>query len=120
RPIGRSGKLLLLLVMFLLVANVSVAHYPSFGRFAEQLDTDILRLLAAARVPWLVSLARGVKSAGSGWFVTALGIGSAILLMVFRRWRHLVAFLAGMVVLVAVGSTLYWLVTRPRPYGVTI
>ena len=120
RSIGRSGKLLLLLVVLPLAANVAVAHSATLGRFFEQLDTDILQFLAAARVPWLVSLARGIKSAGSGWFVTVLGIGTIVLLMVFRRWRHLLVYLASMVVLVAAGTTLYWLVTRPRPYGVTI
>jgi tRNA A-37 threonylcarbamoyl transferase component Bud32/membrane-associated phospholipid phosphatase len=120
RPIGRSGKFLLLLVVLALACNVVVARSPHLGRTFEQLDTDFLQFLAAARVPWLVSLARGIKSAGSGWFVTVLGIGTVVLLMIFRRWRHLLVFLASMVVLVAVGSILYWLVTRPRPYGVTI
>jgi tRNA A-37 threonylcarbamoyl transferase component Bud32/membrane-associated phospholipid phosphatase len=120
RPIGRSGKLLLLLVVLLLIANVVVAHSPSLGRLGEQVDTNILRFLADLRVPWLVSLARGIKSAGSGWFVTVLGAGTAVLLIVFRRWRHLLVYLASTVVLIGVGASLYWLVTRPRPYGVTI
>jgi membrane-associated phospholipid phosphatase/tRNA A-37 threonylcarbamoyl transferase component Bud32 len=120
RPIGRSGKLLLLLVVVALALNLFVAHSPNLGRSIEQLDTDFLRALAAARVPWLVSVARGIKSAGSGWFVTVLGVGTIVLLMVFRRWRHLLVYLGGMLILVAAGSSLYWAVTRPRPYGVTI
>jgi tRNA A-37 threonylcarbamoyl transferase component Bud32/membrane-associated phospholipid phosphatase len=120
RPIGRSGKLLLLLTVLALALNVAVANSPNLGRFIEQLDTDFLQLLASARVPWLVSLARGIKSAGSGWFVTVLGVGTIVLLMVFRRWRHLLVYLGSMLILVAAGSSLYWLVTRPRPYGVTI
>src|SRR5262249_47907699 len=120
RPIGRSGKLLLLLVVLALACNVVVAHSANLGRFIEQLDTDFLPLLASARTAWLVSLARGIKSAGSGWFVTVLGVGTLVLLMVFRRWRHLLVYLGSMLILVAAGSSLYWAVTRPRPYGVTI
>jgi tRNA A-37 threonylcarbamoyl transferase component Bud32/membrane-associated phospholipid phosphatase len=120
RSFGRSGKLLLLLVVLALAANIVVARSTYLGRFMEQLDTDFLQLLAAARVPWAVSLARGIKSAGSGWFVTVLGIGTVALLMFFRRWRHLLVYLSSMLVLVGVGTILYWLVTRPRPYGVTI
>jgi tRNA A-37 threonylcarbamoyl transferase component Bud32 len=89
-------------------------------RTIDHLDTAVLRLLADARVGWLTDLASWIKSAGSGWGVTVVGLTNVVLLMVFRRWRHLLVYLGGLAVLTIVGLVLLGLVPRPRPYGVTI
>ena len=41
-------------------------------------------------------------------------------LMIFRRWRHLLVFLGSLFVMEVVGSNVYEMLARPRPYGVTI
>ena len=40
--------------------------------------------------------------------------------MVFRRWRHLLVFLGALFFLEIVGQWIYFGLSRPRPYGITI
>ena len=80
----------------------------------------ILQRLADVRTPWLTHLARGIKAAGDGWAVTVLGLSVVALTMVFRRWRHLMVFLGSLFFLEIVGQWIYFGLSRPRPYGITI
>jgi tRNA A-37 threonylcarbamoyl transferase component Bud32 len=42
------------------------------------------------------------------------------LTMIFRRWRHLLVFLGGLFFLEIVGQWIYFGLSRPRPYGISI
>jgi tRNA A-37 threonylcarbamoyl transferase component Bud32 len=118
RPLGFSGKAWLAVAACLVIATIIGLRYTP--RTMDHLDTAILRLLADVRSGWLTDLASWIKSAGSGWGVTVVGLTNVALLMVFRRWRHLLVYLGGLAVLTIVGLILLDLVPRPRPYGVTI
>ena len=95
------------------------AHTQWLG-LDDRANTGFLRLLAKARTPWLTDLADGIMAAGSGWGVTALGLAVVVLIMIFRRWRHLLVFLGGLFFLEIVGQWIYFGLTRPRPYGISI
>ncbi len=84
------------------------------------MDTAILRVLASFRNGTVTDVAQWIDFAGSGWGAATVGVASVVLLMVFRRWRHLLVYLGGLALLTVVGYILYWAVTRPRPYGVTV
>ena len=77
-------------------------------------------MLAEVRTPWLTDVAHGIKAAGGGWGVTVLGLSVVALTMFFRRWRHLLVFLGGLFFLEIVGQWIYFGLSRPRPYGITI
>src|SRR5439155_26086849 len=79
-----------------------------------------LRRLAHIRTPVLTYVAKEIKSAGSGWAVTVVGLGIVALSMIFRRWRHLLVFLGGLFVVWEVAAIMYDGLSRPRPYGVRI
>ena len=55
-----------------------------------------------------------------GWGATALGLSLVILTMAFRRWRHLLVFFGSVLFLELFGKSLYFGLSRPRPYGVPI
>ncbi|MGO9501511.1 MAG: hypothetical protein ACLPUO_08025, partial [Streptosporangiaceae bacterium] len=42
------------------------------------------------------------------------------LTMAFRRWRHLLVFLGSVLFLELAGTSIYFGLSRPRPYGVPI
>ena len=110
---------LVLAVLIVACAFVFTAHTPWLG-LDDRANAWFLRLLAEVRTPWLTDLAEGIKAAGGGWGVTALGLSVVLLTMVFRRWRHLLVFLGALFFLEIVGQWIYFGLSRPRPYGITI
>jgi tRNA A-37 threonylcarbamoyl transferase component Bud32 len=49
-----------------------------------------------------------------------VGLSVVALTMIFRRWRHLLVFVGSLFFLVIVGQWIYYGLSRPRPYGVSI
>jgi hypothetical protein len=110
---------LFLALAVLATAFLVTLHSPAL-RVDDRFSTWVLRLLAGIRTPWLTDIAIGLKNAGSGWGVTVIGFLAAALMMVFRRWRHLLVFLCSLFFLVIVGQWIYEALSRPRPFGVPI
>jgi membrane-associated phospholipid phosphatase/tRNA A-37 threonylcarbamoyl transferase component Bud32 len=110
----------LLLAGVIVTCAFLISQRTAWLRLDDRANTWLLRLFADARTPWLTSLASGIKEAGSGWGVTVLGLSVVALMMIFRRWRHLLVFVCSLFFLVIVGHWIYFGLSRPRPYGVSI
>jgi membrane-associated phospholipid phosphatase len=110
---------LVLATVILAVTFLASLHSPAL-RVDDHFSTWFLRLLSGIRTPWLTDIAIGIKNAGSGWGVTVLGFLAVALIMVFRRWRHLLVFLCSLFFLEIVGQWIYKALSRPRPFGVPI
>jgi membrane-associated phospholipid phosphatase/tRNA A-37 threonylcarbamoyl transferase component Bud32 len=119
RAIGRTGKLWLVAVVALMGWVTVLFVSPAARRLTDRVDAAALRQIARLRSGWLTDAMTAVDMIGTGWTLTALAIGTILLQMVFRRWRHLFTFLAAIVVLEVVGDILYHEFSRPRPYDVT-
>jgi len=88
-------------------------------RVDDRVSTWMLRQLAAIRTPWLTDVAR--DQCGGLWVGgSVLGLSVVALLMVFRRWRHLLVFIGSVLFLEQIGTEIYNGLSRPRPYGVQI
>jgi membrane-associated phospholipid phosphatase len=85
----------------------------------DQANTWILQQLATIRTPWLTHVANGINAAGLDW-APVIGVIVALLIMVFRRWRHLLVLLFCLFFLEIVVSNIYDGLSRPRPFGVLI
>ena len=105
--------------MALAGAFLASQHTP-WLRIDDRASTWVLRLLAGIRTPWLTDVANGINVAGSGWGATVLGLSVVALTMAFRRWRHLLVFLGSVLFLELAGTSIYFGLSRPRPYGVPI
>ena len=79
----------------------------------------MLRALAGLRTSWLTPVARGVDRVATGWTMFAVAMLLVLVSIVWKRWRHLFAFLGSVVVLRLIGLALYAAHRRPRPYDVT-
>ncbi len=110
---------LILLAAVLAGAFVASQHTPWLG-IDDRASTAVLRLFAGMRTPWLTDVANGIDGAGSGWGVTVLGLSVVALTMAFRRWRHLLVFLGSLLFLEFAGTSIYFALSRPRPYGVPV
>jgi membrane-associated phospholipid phosphatase/tRNA A-37 threonylcarbamoyl transferase component Bud32 len=121
RSLGATGKAWIVTVVVLAIWIVSAALSASVRRATNDVDATILRAIARLRTDWLTSIAKAIDRVGSGWGNIAIGAGLIVLLLVFRRWRHLFTFLGALVVLLLIGGNLLWEpFARPRPYDVTI
>ena len=120
RRMGASGRFWLAMVAYASIVSVLVLQIDEVSRFSDRAENWWLLRLADLRVDWLTPIMRGIKAAGSDWGMTVLGLGMVCALMIFRRWRHLLVFLGSLFVMQIVGEIVYEILTRPRPYGVTI
>src|SRR6201995_951200 len=100
-------------------AFLASQHTP-WLRVDDQFSTWVLGWLAGVRTAWPADLANGVNPAGVGWGATALGLSVVALTMAFRRWRHLLVFFGSVLFLEIAGKSIYFALSRPRPYGVPI
>jgi tRNA A-37 threonylcarbamoyl transferase component Bud32/membrane-associated phospholipid phosphatase len=120
-PIALTTTAWVLLAVVIVAFAFVFSEITPWRRSGDQANTWLLRQLAAVRTPWLTDVANGINAAGSGWGIIAVGVSVVVLIMVFRRWRHLAVFLGSLFFLEEVaGQLISQGLTRPRPYGVLI
>jgi tRNA A-37 threonylcarbamoyl transferase component Bud32/membrane-associated phospholipid phosphatase len=84
-------------------------------------DNWVVEQLAALRTPGLTSFARGLHGLlGSLWTVKVLAWSTLIMLVVFKRFRHMVVGLIAFQVVSLAVVGLSAVARRPRPFGVEI
>ena len=120
RRMGASGRFWLATMAYASIVTVLVLQIDPVLHSSDHVESWLLLRVADLRVDWLTPIMRGIKAAGSDWGMTVLGLGMVGTLMIFRRWRHLLVFLGSLFVMQIVGGIVYEILTRPRPYGVTI
>jgi serine/threonine protein kinase len=120
RSLGTTGKIWLVLAVLLLGWVLAAFNFEAVRRAADRTDSALLEQIARLRTPWLTDTMAGIDRVGTGWTLVAVAGGMVVLLVVFRRWRHLIILLASLMVLELVVGRLYDGFARPRPYGVTI
>jgi tRNA A-37 threonylcarbamoyl transferase component Bud32/membrane-associated phospholipid phosphatase len=83
-------------------------------------DDAVVGWLASLVGPGLVAPLRGLASIASWWVLWTLSYGLLLVLLVLRRWRHLIIWW----VVVQLGSFLTFVLAvigrRPRPFGVEL
>lgn len=117
--IGRSGRLLLILVA-IVGATVAVVLIGPTAELADRIDSAFLRWLSRFRTGTLTDLMRFLDGTPSRWPLRLLRWGTILTLVVFKRWRHLLVFVGSLIVVELVTYTIALTVGRPRPLGVVI
>jgi membrane-associated phospholipid phosphatase/tRNA A-37 threonylcarbamoyl transferase component Bud32 len=107
----------------LVVLTLLVFTAGRYGRgvsFAV-VDNGVVERLAAARTPALTTLMRGVTGLlGSIWTIKVLAWSTLIVLVVYKRYRHLIVGLVSVQLAALLAVALAAAVRRPRPFGVDI
>ena len=98
-PVSVTTRAWLVLAVVVLAGVIVISVRAPSLRLDDQVNTAVLRLFARARTPWLTDAANGISAAGSGWEATVLGLSAVVLIIVFRRWRHLLVFLCSLFLL---------------------
>ena len=119
-PVSVTTRAWLVLAVVVLAGVIVISVRAPSLRLDNQVNTAVLRLFARARTPWLTGVAHGISAAGSGWGATVAGLSAVVLMIAFRRWRHLLVFLCSLLLLEVAIQLITEGMTRPRPYGVLI
>jgi tRNA A-37 threonylcarbamoyl transferase component Bud32/membrane-associated phospholipid phosphatase len=118
RQLNTSGRYWLVLLASVLVAWLVIGLVG--GEFQlEAIEDRWLSSLAGARAGWLTAVARAISAAAAPVILTAWW-GSAVVLLAFRRWRHLFVWIAAMWVVSNGSAAVAALIQRPRPMMVEI
>ena len=118
RELGRSGRFWLGMVVYLMVSIIGVLLFDPMLRLLEGIDTAILQAGARVRESVLDDGAMGINLLGSRWTIRLLRWATILVLVGFRRWRHLFVFMAALVVVEIVTYQISLYLARPRPFGV--
>jgi tRNA A-37 threonylcarbamoyl transferase component Bud32 len=120
RTLGRTGKFWLVMIVYFAGVLIGIVVFSPFQRLFERFDANRLRWIAAVRTSWLTDVAIGVNLVTSRWTIRVLRWGTLAALVVTRRWRHLVVFVAAIVIVELVTYQVSILMHRPRPFGIEI
>jgi tRNA A-37 threonylcarbamoyl transferase component Bud32/membrane-associated phospholipid phosphatase len=83
-------------------------------------DDAVVRWLAGLAGPGLVAPLRGLARIGSFWVTYTVSYALVLALLVLRRWRHLLVFLAAQSACNLTWGLLAAIARRPRPFGVDL
>jgi hypothetical protein len=121
RKLGVSGVVWIGLAAFLFTIAVLVVAYATLGYSFDRWNSLFLQRLSALRAGWLDPVMLRVDDVlSSPWTIGILRLATTIALVGFRRWRHLIVFLASIVIVEALAYELAIFVASPRPDGVRI
>jgi tRNA A-37 threonylcarbamoyl transferase component Bud32 len=121
RKLGRSGKIWIGLVAYITaLLIVLVFFFQPLADIFDRFDSFRLQGLASLRTDWLTDWMLFVNGLGSRWTIRALRWGTIIVLIGFRRWRHLFVFLGSVLFVELVTYQLSIFLGRHRPLGVRI
>ena len=120
RRLNTSGRYWLGLVAAVVVLWVVIAATSSTGRWIDVIDNRVLRWLVAIRSDDLTSVMQGIGKLATARALQVAWWASALVLLVFRRWRHLFVWIGGMLTVSVVTDAASAVFQRPRPLGIEI
>ncbi|MET0476691.1 MAG: phosphatase PAP2 family protein, partial [Actinomycetota bacterium] len=123
RHLETTGVGWLVAAVGLMALSLLVFTAGRYGRGVSftVVDNWVLEWLAARRSPGLTSLMRGVTEVlGTIWTIKVLAWFTVIMLIVYKRFRHLVVGVVSVQLVSLVVIALSAAMRRPRPFGVAI
>ena len=120
RSLHTSGRWWLAATVVVLGLWIVIANHPATGLLVISMDQWAVEKLVELRAGWLTDVMLALHALGSRWTIRVLYWSTVLVLLVFRRFRHLFVFFAATVVVIAVNGLLAYLFMRPHPLGVAI
>jgi membrane-associated phospholipid phosphatase/tRNA A-37 threonylcarbamoyl transferase component Bud32 len=118
--IGRTGRFWVGMVAYYVVALLGVLLFRPLAGLFEGADAAVVRGFAQIRVTWLTQIVEDLNLTTSRWTLRILRWGTILVLLAFRRWRHLFVYLGAVIALEVVAYQFAIAIARPRPFGVEI
>ena len=90
--LGRSGRFWLALAAYFGLAFLGVLLFNPMSRFFESLDAAVLQRFVALRSPVVNDVSLAVNGLAALWSIRAIRWIVILILVIFRRWRHLLVY----------------------------
>jgi membrane-associated phospholipid phosphatase/tRNA A-37 threonylcarbamoyl transferase component Bud32 len=119
RHLNASGKWWLALSGAVIVAWIVVVATGTVA-VIDVIDTRILQAFSDIRSPVLTGVAEVAGVFGTARGIHVLWLTNLLLLVVFRRWRHLFVWIGVALIVVNIAASMTSTLQRPRPYEVEI
>jgi len=120
RQLNASGKWWLLLVAASAVVWLIIALVEGTGVTIWVADHRVLTWITGARSPALTSVAKVVGGLATAGALLVLWWATLVVLLIFKRWRHLLIWIGSLLIVQAVVSITSEVIARPRPVGIEI
>ena len=115
RELRASGWFWIVTGVVMVLVWISLFAFPETTNWWTDRDLTVLRWLQDLRSDGLTKVADALHALGSQWFIRPLRWGTILVLIYFKRWRHLFGFLGALFVVASVVTVLEVTVARPRP-----
>lgn len=120
RDLSSTGVYWLALTGLVVLAWLTVYIVNPIGIRGTRVDLAELRWLAKLRSPDLTDVMRSIMALGSVWTVFVLRWLMVLVLLFFKRFRHLFVFLGSALVVGIIVDIVALAIARPRPMGIDI
>jgi membrane-associated phospholipid phosphatase len=118
RQLRASGKYWLGLAAVAFVSWVLIIFVEGAGEAATRVDLAILRGFSDIRADPLTDLMRWIHAMGSEWAIGVMRWGTILVLLFFKRFRHLFVFLGSVLGVGFVCTVVAQSIVRARPLGI--
>jgi tRNA A-37 threonylcarbamoyl transferase component Bud32/membrane-associated phospholipid phosphatase len=120
RDLSSTGIYWLALTGLVVLAWLTVYIVNPIGIRGTRVDLAELRWIAKLRAPVLTDVMKSIMALGSVWTVFFLRWLMVLVLLFFKRFRHLFVFLGAALVVGIVVDIVAIAIARPRPIGIEI
>jgi serine/threonine-protein kinase RIO1 len=115
RELRLGGKLAILGVALVTVIWITVFLSPASVSWLQRADQALLEWVVALRTDVATAVASVVNALGSPWLWRPLRFGVLLLLVAFKRWRHLLVVLFALFLVETLVEAMVDAIGRPRP-----
>jgi tRNA A-37 threonylcarbamoyl transferase component Bud32/membrane-associated phospholipid phosphatase len=120
RPLRTSGRYWLALTGIVVLTWIVLFVVNQAGGAITRVDISILKGISKLRTDVLTSFMKAVHWLGSDWAIRILRWGTILILLAYKRFRHLFVYLFAILAAGLLTTTAAHGVGRPRPFDVDI
>ena len=116
RELQASGIFWLVAGITVVLTWISLFAWPETTNWWTDRDLSVLRWLEDLRTATATTVMKALHALGSAWAIRPLRWATVLVLVVYKRWRHLFAGLVAFAVVHEISAGLADAVGRPRPF----
>ena len=118
--LAASGKVLLASAIGMILLLLIIAITSDLSAQMDRAEGSILRAVAETRTPALTTIMESLDALGSRWTIGILRWGTILVLLAFKRFRHLFVLLGSLLIGGWITMLIAMAAVRARPFGVDI